>query len=127
ISREEQESRSNALLLADREQGFDLSNPPLMRLWLIRLADDRYHLIWSHHHLLLDGWSLPLILQEVFAFYEAYQQGEELVMKERSPYREYIGWLKWQDTQKAEAYWREGLERVRPPTQLWIDRGIGGA
>src|SRR6266545_4629066 len=69
---EEQERRFELLVQTDRERGFDLSNPPLIRLSLIRLGEDLYRLIWSQHHLLVDGWSSPLILKEVFAFYEAY-------------------------------------------------------
>jgi amino acid adenylation domain-containing protein/non-ribosomal peptide synthase protein (TIGR01720 family) len=125
LTREEQNSRFEELLQADREQGFDLSNPPLMRLSLIRLAGDLYRLIWSHHHLLLDGWSAPLILREVMAFYEAYEQGAELAPAGRAPYREYIAWLKRQDLQKAEGYWREKLSGFSRPTRLWIDRGTG--
>src|SRR6266545_921703 len=122
---EEQERRFELLVQTDRERGFDLSNPPLIRLSLIRLGEDLYRLIWSQHHLLVDGWSSPLILKEVFAFYEAYREGDELVMEERSPYKEYIRWLSQQDFQRAEAYWRERLKGFRRPTKLWIDRGSG--
>ncbi|HKX29432.1 MAG TPA: condensation domain-containing protein, partial [Blastocatellia bacterium] len=125
VTREEQDLRYRALVQADREQGFDLTKPPLMRLTLVRIDDEHYRLIWSHHHLVLDGWSTPLILQEVFASYEAFRQGREPEMKDGAPYREYIGWLKRQDPQRAEAYWRERLKGFTRPTQLWIDRDSG--
>ncbi|HKX28592.1 MAG TPA: amino acid adenylation domain-containing protein [Blastocatellia bacterium] len=118
-----QASEFESLLAADREREFDLSNPPLMRLRLVRVAEDRYRLIWSHHHLLLDGWSAPLILQEVFSLYEGFRRGEEPSLKERTHYREYIGWLKRQDSEKAEAFWRERLKGFARPIQLWVDRG----
>jgi amino acid adenylation domain-containing protein/non-ribosomal peptide synthase protein (TIGR01720 family) len=124
LAREEQTRRFEELLRADREQGFDLLNPPLMRLSLIRLADDLYRLVWSHHHLLLDGWSSSLILQEVLTFYEAYERGEELAPAGGAPYRDYIAWLKRQDIKKAEDYWREKLRGFNRPTNLWIDRGL---
>jgi hypothetical protein len=73
----------------------------------------------------LDGWSGPLLLQEVFAFYDAYREGEEPTMGERAPYREYIGWLKRQDSERGEAYWRRRLKGFNQPTRLWIDRGTG--
>jgi len=126
IAKEDQERRYEVMVQADHWRGFDLSSPPLMRLSLIRLRDDLYRLIWSHHHILLDGWSSPLILQEVFAFYEAYQRGQELVVEERAPYRDYIAWLKRQDLLKAEAYWRERLRGFNQPTTLWIDRRTRG-
>lgn len=46
----------------------ELSKAPLMRLALFRLADDAYQFTWTHHHILLDGWSLPILFKEVFAF-----------------------------------------------------------
>ena len=67
-----------------------------MRLALIRLAEDAYQFIWSFHHLLLDGWSLPLLLKEVFQFYEAFCAGRELQLDSR-PYGDYIAWLQQQD------------------------------
>jgi amino acid adenylation domain-containing protein/non-ribosomal peptide synthase protein (TIGR01720 family)/FkbM family methyltransferase len=125
ITKQEQESRFEVLIQADRWRGIDISHPPLMRLSLIRLGDDLYRLIWSHHHIVSDGWSVQLILQEVFAGYEAYQRGKEPVRQERTPYREYLAWLKRQDPEKAEAYWRERLRGFDQPTKLWIDRGRG--
>jgi amino acid adenylation domain-containing protein/non-ribosomal peptide synthase protein (TIGR01720 family) len=127
ITREEQERRFEVLVESDRWRGFDLADPPLMRLSLIRLGDELYRFIWSHHHLLLDGWSSPLLLQEFFLLYRAYRQGEEPVMEESAPYREYIAWLKRQDSHKAEMYWREKLKGFSRPTRLWIDRGIVGS
>jgi amino acid adenylation domain-containing protein/non-ribosomal peptide synthase protein (TIGR01720 family) len=125
ITAEEQERRFGGLLRTDRERGFDLSQPPLMRWSLIRLTEDRYRLIWSHHHLLLDGWSSPLVLQEVFAFYEASLQGTELEMEPRPPYKGYIEWLSRRDMERAETHWREALKGFNQPTRLWIDRAPG--
>ena len=126
IRREEQEHRFEVLAQADRWRGFDISSPPLMRLSLIRLADNLHRLIWSHHHILLDGWCSPLILGEVLASYEAYLEGKEPVIEERAPYREYIGWLNRQDLEKAAEYWREKLKGFNRPTTLSIDRRPGG-
>ena len=67
----EQERQLEAFLGEDRAQGFELSKAPLMRLILVQLAEDTYQFIWSLHHLLLDGWSLHLLLQEVFQLYDA--------------------------------------------------------
>ena len=64
----EQQERLKIYLETDRERGFDFLHAPLLRLTLIRMGEDSYHFIWSHHHLLMDGWSAMTITQEVFAF-----------------------------------------------------------
>ena len=121
-SAEEQEKEMQSLLRKDRQQGFDLSRPPLMRLALVRTADDTYRFLWSHHHILLDGWSLPLLLREVLSFYGAFRQGRDLYMPPVRRYRDYISWLKQQDSSHDEAFWRETLRGFSAPTPLVVDR-----
>ena len=108
LSESEQQSRLRCLLEAER-RGFDLSDAPLIRLTLIRLAPEAYHFIWSYHHLLLDGWSVSLILKEVQDRYAALLQEKQLLIAETRPYREYIAWLQQQDINEAENYWRQKL------------------
>ena len=84
VAREEQQERLVDHLRRDVEQGFALSEPPLMRLGLFRLQDEAYHLVWSHHHLLLDGWSVYPLVQEVLATYEASLRGETLRLDRKS-------------------------------------------
>ncbi len=117
----EQAERFEALLVDDRRRGFDLARPPLLRLTLCRMADSpdsRYQLVWSFHHLLFDGWSMPLVLQEVFAFYAAARRGESLDLPRPRPYRDFILWLKRQDLAAAEAFWRQALAGFTAPTPL---------
>ncbi len=111
-------------LEADRSQGFSLSSPPLMRLTLIQQPDVSYRFIWTYHHLLLDGWSWPLVLQEVFAFYEALVQGQELSLPKARPYRDYIAWLQQQDLHQAEAFWRQMLAGFTEATPLGLERAF---
>jgi len=94
-NRAEQEERLENFLRADWDRGFEFSRAPLMRLGLIRRREDSYYFVWSNHHILLDGWCRQLILQEVFAFYEAGSEGRELQLKQARPYRDYIAWLTW--------------------------------
>ena len=63
LSPDEQQARLASFLRSDRVRGFELSTPPLMRMTLIQIADDAYRFIWSYHHLLLDGWSMSLVLK----------------------------------------------------------------
>src|SRR5215218_2896482 len=91
-----------AFLKADLERGFALDRSPLMRLTLIRYAADVYEFIWSRHHILLDGWSVGLLLREVFALYAALRQGDDLQLTPTRPYRDYIAWLQQQNLAEAE-------------------------
>jgi len=106
----------------DQARGFDLHQAPLMRVTLFRLADETWRCVWSFHHLLLDGWSLSLALKDVFAFYEAARQGQDLRLPAPRPYRDYIAWLHAQGLDEAETFWRETLRGFTTPTPLHIQR-----
>ena len=122
LEKSQQQEKLEQLIQADRAQGFDLSRAPLMRQALIRLRDDAYQFLWSRSQLLVDGWSNPLILRDVFAYYEAYRQGQALELTPPRPYQDYIRWLQRQDMTQAERYWRRVLEGFRAPTPLGMDR-----
>ena len=119
----EREARFKEFLREDRERGFDLSAPPLMRLFLFRIAEERWRFVFSHHHLLLDGWSNPLLMGEVRRLYEAERRGQALELPPARPYRHYIEWLRAQDSAKAEAFWRRHLAGIQAPTPLPADLG----
>jgi amino acid adenylation domain-containing protein len=123
----EQQERLRAYLKADLRQGFDLSKAPLMRIALLQLAEDSYQFVWSYHHLMLDGWCVPLVLREVFAFYEAFSRGESYAPQRPRPYRDYIAWLRRQDLRKAEAFWRQTLKGFHAPTPLPTVRAFDAA
>ena len=125
LSPAEQQERLEVFLEADRDRGFELSRAPLMRLFLIQVAEDAYHFIWSRHHLLLDMWSGSLVLKDVCAFYKAFQQGEDLYLEPAPSYRDYIAWLRRQDLSRAEVFWRQGLKGFTTPTALGVDRASG--
>jgi NRPS condensation-like uncharacterized protein len=90
---DEQQQHLGDFLKCDRQKQFALSQAPLMRFTVIQLENYTYQFIWSHHHILFDGWSMQIILKEVLAFYEAYQRSEHLRLIPSHPYREYINWL----------------------------------
>ncbi|WP_396133713.1 amino acid adenylation domain-containing protein [Chamaesiphon sp. OTE_75_metabat_556] len=122
---EEQQQQLVDLLATDRQTGFDLSVAPLMRFTIVQLAEQSYQLIWSHHHILFDGWSMQIILKEVLACYEADQRGEQLHPIPALPYREYINWLQQQDIAQAKDFWRQTLQRFATPTYLPGNRAAG--
>jgi len=118
----QQEKLLEAYLQTDRQRGFELTEAPLMRLALFRLASADYQLIWSFHHALLDGRSFPIVLKELFAFYEAFCQEQELQIQLPHPYRDYIDWLGLQDFSKAQSFWQRTLNGFSAPTPLMVDR-----
>ena len=113
-----QRERLAAYLERDRQAGFVLSKAPLMRCALLRTADNVHEFVWSYHHILLDGWSLALVLKEVFAHYTALEKGEPPQLARPRPYQDYIGWLKRQDLAEAESFWRRSLRGFTVPTPL---------
>ena len=91
----------------ERARRFDLATPPLLRFVLVRLASDRHQLILTHHHILLDGWSMPVLLRELLATYAA--DGDTSGLPPVTPYREYGRWLARQDRDAAKATWAAPL------------------
>jgi amino acid adenylation domain-containing protein/thioester reductase-like protein len=110
--------------VGDRTLGIDLTQAPLMRLVLIQLSENTHQFVWNTHHLIIDGWSTSMLLEEVFKLYTALCQGEELRLKASRPYRDYIKWLQQQDLQKAETFWRQTLSGFSAPTNLRISESL---
>lgn len=107
-------------LITDRHRPFDMKCGPLLRLTLIRVADAEYKLVWTFHHILIDGRSFPLLLNEAFGFYEAIRENREFTPTSPRRYRDYIDWLQQQDHSNAEAYWGEQLSGFTTPTRVAV-------
>ncbi|WP_334270992.1 condensation domain-containing protein [Bradyrhizobium sp. 1(2017)] len=97
----------------EQAAGFDLSRPPLQRVRLIRLGDDRHWLIWTHHHILLDGWSSARLIAEVMQ-----HNGEGRLPALHHRYRDYIAWLKGYDSNASAAFWRNATAELDEPSFL---------
>ena len=108
-----QQARLQALGLEERARGFDLEQAPLLRILLVRVAEDTHHLIWTSHHILLDGWSSARLISEMMQAY----LGEPLPAV-AGRYRDYLGWLARQDQARSEVFWRERLQALEAPTLL---------
>ncbi len=113
---DEQRTRTEELLAADRRQRFDLSAAPLCRLLLIRLGDGRDRLVVTHHLIVWDGWSAWLFLEELFTLYE--RSGDATGLPAPGSYRDYLAWLDEQDTTAALDAWRTALSGFDEPTLL---------
>ncbi|MFB4394860.1 MULTISPECIES: amino acid adenylation domain-containing protein, partial [unclassified Pseudomonas] len=101
------------LAAQDYTQGFDLLRAPLMRLTLVRLDERRAHLLWSGHHILVDGWSNSRLLGEVLQAYHGHPAPAS-----GGRYRDYIQWLARQPQDALEHFWREQLRSFDSPTHL---------
>src|SRR3990172_1742928 len=93
-----------------------------MRLTIVRLAEETWRFIWSHHHLQLDGWSLSLLLREVMLTYQGLAAGQAVPLEPPRPYRDYVRWIREQDVLSLERYWRQLLRGFDSPTPLVISR-----
>ncbi|SOQ11406.1 non-ribosomal peptide synthetase [Pseudomonas syringae group genomosp. 3] len=98
---------------ADRQQGFDLAQGPLLRLAVLRTADDRWQLIYTSHHILMDGWSSSRLLGEVLQRYSG-----QMPPKQAGRYRDYIQWLQDQDADVSERFWTAELAQLDEPSRL---------
>jgi len=117
----EQQAQLEAFLISDRKQGFNLSKAPLMRLALMCLGERCYQFTWSFHHLLLDGWSGPIIWSDLSTTYEGFCRADNPALPRRRPYRDYIGWLQQQDLTRTEPFWRSYLDGFTKPTPFGVD------
>src|SRR6266487_4120129 len=118
-----QRAELGRLLAADRARRFDLAAPPLIRAALVRLGPARHALVLTAHHILLDGWSLPLVVRDLFALYA----GDPAALPPVAPFRDYLAWLAGQDCQAARDAWRQALAGLAEPTLVAAAVGRGGA
>lgn len=116
------EQRLDALMAAERQQGFQLDQAPLARAVLIQANETTAYFVWTHHHILMDGWSLPIVFQEFLTLYGAITQGNEGHLKTPRPYREYISWRQRQTYAEAEQYWCTALQGFTTPTSFGIEK-----
>ncbi|HTG34807.1 MAG TPA: amino acid adenylation domain-containing protein, partial [Thermoanaerobaculia bacterium] len=122
LSPREQELRLELFREQDRRAGFDLTAAPLLRISVFELGDDLHRMVWSFHHLLLDGLSVALVMRRVIGCYQALCGRQPAPPQSSRPFRDYISWLKGCDLAGAETYWRGALRGFTTPTPLGIDR-----
>jgi amino acid adenylation domain-containing protein/thioester reductase-like protein/FkbM family methyltransferase len=123
-SAQEQQQQLETFLDSERQKGFQLSQVPLMRLHLIQLDINTYQFVWCYHHLLLDGWSSPLVFKDLLDFYQAISQGKKLSQTPTFSYRKYIAWLQQQNRDLAAEFWRQKLQGFTTPTPLTVDKPL---
>lgn len=113
-----QSVRLCSFLMADRGRGFELDRAPLVRWTLARTSAQTYQLVWTYHHLLLDGWSTFRVLRQWLEAYSDIRNGRTPSLAPSRPYRDYVAWLDKQDLSQAEAFWRQTLQGLAPAAPL---------
>jgi hypothetical protein len=116
----EQASRWQHWLREDRARGFVMEAAPLLRVFVARLDDNRYQCVWSFHHILLDGRSLPIVLGDLFACYRALREAPARFpdLPAAIPYQRHVEWLQARDPDASADFWRAELAGLDRPTPL---------
>ncbi|MFC7988723.1 non-ribosomal peptide synthase/polyketide synthase [Streptomyces pilosus] len=121
LPEDERSAAAAAAVAADRATRFDVARPPLLRFTLLRLGPDRHRFVLTNHHLLMDGWSLPVLMGELFTLYDT--GGDLTALPPVRPYRDHLAWLERQDKDAARAAWRDAFADLAEPTQVAPDAG----
>ncbi|MDB6068791.1 MAG: amino acid adenylation domain protein [Pedosphaera sp.] len=109
-------------LALDRQRGFVFNIAPLLRLVVFRGGNNDFQFLWTFHHAVLDGRSFAIVLNEVFAFYDAIRAGDNLQLPLPPPFRDYIEWLQQKDLSQSEGFWRKELKGFTSPTPFVVDQ-----
>jgi len=120
---EQQDDQVRELLADDRLNRFDTTRAPLARFTLIRLDEHRHVLAFTHHHILLDGWSVPIVFSELF---HLYQHGNDTDLPPVVPFRAYLAWLNTRDRHTTETAWRHALTDIDGPTLVAPGTEVAG-
>lgn len=126
LSERERELEVESLATAEARKPFDLAHGPLLRITLLRLADDEYVTLMTMHHIVSDAWSIGILVRELATLYPVYSKGQESPLPELAiQYGDYAAWQReWLrgDVLEAELkYWREQLADVPPALELRTD------
>lgn len=111
-------SRLDTLLQDERQQGFDFAGAAALRLRLIRVADETWWFIWSQHHIVLDGWSMGIVLRDVMQAYRAYLHERPWRCAALYTYSDYLHWLAKRDRAQALNYWKQQLTGFEVSTPI---------
>ncbi len=122
FAKTQQEELLQTFLREDRAIPFNIAQPPLMRFTIIRSSDDDYVFVWSHHHLLLDGWSTAIILEELATVYNALRRGQDLQLAPPPKYASFHQWLAGRNIETSRRFWTDTLAGFDSPTPLIIDQ-----
>lgn len=112
------EQQMKAYTEQDRSKPFRLDRDVLMRVAVIRLADNVYEFVWTYHHILMDGWCVSVLVTEFYQLYNSLQTGLPHQLPDPIPYGTYVRWFEKKDKREAQAYWKQYITGVSQVTRL---------
>lgn len=112
------ESKLEKFISDDRNKGFVFENPPLLRISVIKSKDNIYDILWTYHHIQMDGWCLSLIMQELDKYYKILVNNEKIEIQVETPFKDYITWINNKEESEIESFWKEKLKGFIKPTLL---------
>ncbi|TAI19875.1 non-ribosomal peptide synthase, partial [Bacillus velezensis] len=118
LNEKDKEHCTEAFKEQDKSKGFDLQTDVLMRISILKWAPDHYVCIWSHHHILMDGWCLGIVIKDFLHIYQALGKGQFPNLPPVQPYGTYIKWLMQQDREEAAEYWKKRLQHFEKASPL---------
>ncbi len=101
-----------ALVRSEKEKGFELSKPPLLRILLVKVNESAYKLVLTSHHILLDGWSMGLLIDEFLEHYRSFESGQMKITSETDHYTDFIHFLDQGDKYKEWSFWKAYLKDI---------------
>ena len=127
FSQQEANEKVDRLLIDDRNMGFNFRRPNVMRLSWIVLPEGNFKLVWSFHHILLDGWSMPVVFGELFTIYEDLVKQRETQLHQPARYQDFIAWISRQDNDKAGQFWHKYLSGFTATTPIAVKNSFAVA
>ncbi|MEW2813284.1 condensation domain-containing protein, partial [Streptomyces massasporeus] len=116
VTDDDRPARLADVVAGEAARRFDMEQPPLLRFALARLDEERYTFILTFHHILLDGWSMPVVINELFALYG--ERDDAAGLPRVAPYRDYLTWLATRDREATKAVWAETMAGLDEPCRL---------
>ncbi|UHA72710.1 non-ribosomal peptide synthetase [Paenibacillus sp. 481] len=122
----EQQQYLEQYIERDKQKGFELSKDVLMRFALFQIGQSDFQLIWSYHHILMDGWCTSIVLGELFHIYQCLHAGKPILLAPPTSYGTFIKWLEQQDNDAATDYWNMYLQHYELTAEVPLKQQNGG-
>nr|WP_269724296.1 amino acid adenylation domain-containing protein [Bacillus thuringiensis] len=114
----DKEDYIECLKYKDRNNRFNLTNDCLIRVFIIKEHSDKYKLLFSFHHIIMDGWCMSLLMNDIINIYKSLCRDEKIKLGQTEPYSNYLKWLDNQDADSALDYWRDYLNEYEQEVEI---------
>ncbi|MFD0727699.1 amino acid adenylation domain-containing protein, partial [Lysobacter brunescens] len=121
LSPEAQDARIADHLVQDKRTPFDSRRAPLTRYTLFKRDGGRHLFVWTCSHAILDGWSLGIVYEELFALYDACREGREASLPSAPSYASYIRWTMGRNADDARDFWSQEMEGAAPRERIGLE------